>query len=64
MSIQQRSSKLVWNAPGLLRATMGVEGNSLTYEFTVLARDDGSIVANVDQGNPNNQFCAPDGTRH
>jgi len=34
----------------------GVERYSLTSEFTVLARDDGSIVANVDQSNPNNQF--------
>ena len=57
-----KQSKLVWNALGLLRDDDGEEGYSLKYEFTVLAWDDGSIVANVDQGNPNNQFCALDGT--
>jgi hypothetical protein len=57
-----KQNKLVWNAVGLLRDDDGEEGYSFKYEFTVLAWDDGSIVANVDQGNANNQFCGPDGT--
>jgi len=54
--------KLVWNALALLRDDDGEEGYNWNYDFTVLAWNAGSVAADVDQGNANNQFCAPDGT--
>jgi hypothetical protein len=56
-----KRSKLVWNALGMLRDEDGEEGYSFKYEFTVFAWDDGSIAANIDHGNGNNQFCGPTG---
>lgn len=56
-----KKAKLVWNALGLLRDDDGDEGYSFKYEFTVFGWQDGSVAANVDQGNANNQFCGPTG---
>jgi hypothetical protein len=54
-----KQNTLAWDALGLLRDEGGEEGYNWSYDFTVLAWNVASIAADIDQGNENDQFCAP-----
>ena len=52
IKFDRRSSKLTWNAVGVLRDDDAKEAYSLTYYYAVIAWNDTAVSLTVDQGNP------------